>query len=405
MLGFIPANLCAQTGDTPEELFEKARRLAFDDKNYTEAISLSKKALIKSPDYADIRIFLGRLYSWTNKPDSARTEFKRVIEKNREYEDAYFAYGSLEFWNDEFETALDIISAGLKYNQKSEDLLLLKVKVLNSLGRFDESTNTLNNLLKINPGLTEARALSGQSGELGANNKIGVGYSYVYFDKQFDDPWHMANIEYSRQTKAASITGRINLANRFNTGGTQYELDFYPRISNTLYAYLSGGYSSNTEVFPEYRAGFSLYANLPSAFEAEGGFRVLSYDDQTWVYTAAVGKYYKNFWFNIRSYITPSNSSVSQSGSLNIRYYFGGADDYLTIGAGKGISPDNPRNNLLFNNGNTYRLKSSNLSLGYRRSIGTSNIIHLRASLENQEYLKDTKGNQFEFGISYMIRF
>lgn len=395
----------AQAKGTPEELFERARILAFEHKNYVEAISLSKKALVINPDYADIRIFLGRLYSWTNKPDSARTEFKRVIEQNKEYVDTYLAYGSLEYWNKEFETALEIVSTGLQYNQKAEDLLLLKVKILNSLGRFDEANKTLNNLLKINPTLIEARALSGQSGTIGANNKIGLGYTYVYFDKQFNDPWHMANLEYSHQTKAGSLTGRINLANRFKTGGTQYEVDFYPHISRTFYAYVNGAYSSNTVVFPEYRAGFSLYANLPSAFEAEGGFRLLSNGTQTWIYTAALGKYYKNFWFNLRSYITPSNSSVGQSGSLNIRYYFGGADDYFAIGAGKGISPDNPRNNLLYNSGNPYRLKSSNLSIGYRRTIGSSHIIQLKASLENQEYLKETKGNQFEFGAAYLIRF
>ncbi|HQS06014.1 MAG TPA: hypothetical protein PLT16_10310, partial [Daejeonella sp.] len=83
----------------------------------------------------------------------------------------------------------------------------------------------------------------------------------------------------------------------------------------------------------------------------------------------------------------------------------GGANDYLSFGIGTGLSPDNPRNNLLYNNGNTYKLKSNNISLGYRKSIKTTNILFFKASLENQEYIQDTRGNQLELGIGYMKQF
>ena len=398
-------SVSAQVSPDSEELFRNARKLAFDDKNYTEAISLTKQALKQSPDYADIRIFLGRLYTWTNKPDSARAEFEKVLEKNKGYEDVYLAYGSLEYWNDNSEKALTIVSEGIKHNENSEGLLLLSAKISNALHKYEDADITLSKLLKLNPNLTEARALSGSIGNIGSKNRIGFSYDYVYFDKQFSDPWHLGSIDYSRQTGIGSLTARVNIANRFKTNGTQFELDFYPRISKVFYAYVSGGYSGDVGVFPEYRAGFSLYANLPSAFEAEAGFRMLSFGDQTWIYTASLGKYYKSFWFNLRTFLTPSNDAISQSAAFTTRYYFGGADDYLSFGIGTGISPDNPRNNLLYNNGNTYKLKSNNISLGYRTTIKTSNIIFLKASLENQEYIQNTRGNQVELGLGYIKRF
>jgi len=116
-------------------------------------------------------------------------------------------------------------------------------------------------------------------------------------------------------------------------------------------------------------------------------------------------KYYKNYWFNLKTYLTPSNNSVSQSLSLKIRYYLAGADDYLSFGIGTGLSPDDPANNILFNNGETYKLKSSNISLGYNKSLNALNIISVKASLENQEYRQGTRGNQFSVGISYKRRF
>ena len=82
-LMFSAPGLLAQSQLSSEDLFQNARRLAFDDKNYPDAIALTKQALTISPDYADIRIFLGSLYTWTDKVDSARTEFKKVLEKNR----------------------------------------------------------------------------------------------------------------------------------------------------------------------------------------------------------------------------------------------------------------------------------------------------------------------------------
>ncbi len=397
-------NVFAQVRLSSDDLFQNARNLAFGEKNYTQAIALTKQALAINQDYADIRIFLGRLYTWTDKPDSARVEFKQVLDKNPGHEDASLAYGYLEYWNKAPKEALRITSDGLKYHGKSEGLLLLKTKILDDLKQYEEANTTLNSLLKLNPKLSEARALAGKIGDFGSKNKIGISYEYVNFDKQFADPWHLGSFDYTRLTGIGSVSARINFANRFKNNGTQFELDAYPRISKTFYSYISGGYSSSG-IFPEYRAGFSLYANLPSAFEADAGFRMLSFATKTWIYTFAAGKYYKSYWFNVRTYLTPSNSSLSQSLSFNTRYYFGGADDYVSLSIGSGLSPDNQRNNILYNSGNTYKFKSSSVSIGFRKSFDTTNIVFLKASLENQEYLKDTRGNQVELGLGYVKRF
>jgi len=406
LLIFSPINsLYSQETLTSDELFINARKAAFDDDNYPQAIALTKQALELSPDYADIRIFLGRIYTWTDEVEKARKEFTLVLEKKPGYEDAVLAYGSLEYWNDNSEKALGIVENGIQYNPESQDLLVLKAKILIDLRRYSEGNETLNNLLKINPKHTDARALSAKIQDVSSKNKIGVSYDFVYFDKRFDDPWHLASIDYGRQTKFGSVIARLNYANRFKTDGTQFEIDAYPRLSKVFYAYVNGGIAKNDGIFPKYRAGFSLYANLPMAFEADAGFRLLVFNDETWIYTASIGKYYKNYWFNLRTYLTPSNNSVSQSVSLKIRYYLAGAEDYLSFGIGTGLSPDDPANNILFNNDDAYKLKSSNISLGYNKSINALNIISVKASFENQEYRQGTRGNQFSVGVGYNRRF
>ncbi|MBU0695158.1 MAG: YaiO family outer membrane beta-barrel protein [Bacteroidetes bacterium] len=386
-------------------MFIKARKLAFEDKNYTAAIALTKKALIKSPDYTDIEIFLGRLYTFSDKIDSARVMFKEAVRKNPTYEDTYLAYGNLENWNDQSVKALEIVDTGLSYHPKSESLLILKAKILKSLNRYPEANSVLTQTLKLYPKSTEARSLSQSVAYLSSNNTISLGYSQTNFDKQFDDPWRFGNISYGRQTKLGSIITRYNYANRFKTNGSQVEVDLYPKISQLFYAYVSGGYSNTVGVFPKYRSGFSLYSNLPASFEAEVGLRTLSFDKTTVIYTASVGKYYKNYWFNLRTYLTPSNNSVSQSFSLNVRYYTGGQDDYLSFGIGTGISPDNRSNNVQFDARNPYKLKSNNASFGYYKSIKRTTLISLSFSYENQEYLPQTRGNQFAIGLGLSKRF
>lgn len=393
----------AQDGSA-DELFTQARAAAFKSKDYTKAIALSKKALVKSPDYADIRIFLGRIYTWNKQPDSARQAFAMVLAKQPDNKDANLANATLEFWEDNNEKALLNVNKGLTFHPADDELLLLKAKILNSLKKWTEANATIEEVLKRSPNLTEARTLAVRVRENSSKNKIGLNYDFVYFDKQFDDPWHIVSIDYSRQTKLGSVTGRVNYANRFNRNGLQFEVDAYPRISDTFQAYISGGYSNDVGVFPHYRAGFSLYANLPASFEAEAGFRYLTFGESTWSYTASVGKYYKNFWFNLRTFLTPSNDQVSQSFALTTRYYFGGADDYFSLRLGTGLSPDDPQNNVLIGN-TAYKLRSNNITLGYRQAFKSLNIFIVNLGLENQEYRLNTKGNQLDLGIGYIRRF
>jgi len=387
-----------------DELFTKARSAAFDQKDYPTAISLSKQALVKSPDYADIRIFLGRLYTWTKQPDSARQAFNLVLNKQPDNADASLAFASLEFWEDNSEKALEYVNSGLKYHSDSKDLLLLKAKILNDLKRWPEANIELNKVIKADPNMTEARNLAARVRENSSKNKVGVNYDFIYFDKQFNNPWHLVSVDYSRQTSLGSVIGRVNYANRFKTNGLQFEIDAYPRISSIFQAYISGGYSNNVGVFPHYRAGFSLYANLPASFEAEAGFRYLTFGESTWIYTASIGKYYKSFWFNFRTFITPSNNQISQSFALTTRYYYGGADDYFSLRLGTGLSPDDPQNNVLIGSTN-YKLRSNNITLGYRRAFKSLNILIVNFGLDNQEYKLDTRGTQVDLGIGYIRRF
>jgi YaiO family outer membrane protein len=398
----FPVTMYGQQNLTADELFAKARTTAFEQKDYTTSIALAKEALEKAPNYTDISVFLGRLYTWNKDLPAARAVFEDLGKRGVQDEDYFLAYASLEYWNDQNTKAIEILDKGLSYHPKSEALLLLKAKVYFGMDHYEEADQTVKTLLSINPKNTEARALAVRINDLSSKNAVGIVYNYSHFDKQFDDDWHIVGVSYKRVTPIGSVILRGNYANKFAQGGTQIELEAYPRLSKMFYLYVGGGYSGDVGLFPKYRTGVSLNANLPHSFEAELGYRQLYFSNSIWMYTAAVGKYYKNFWFNLRTYITPDSKNISHSYTATVRYYTKSAQDYLAFQIGTGISPEENRNNLLENE--TFKLKTFKIGAEYNFSYRT-NLFSVGTMYYNQEFRQGEKGNQFDITLGYTRKF
>ena len=396
--------LKAQKSFSSDELFKNARDAAFEAKDYNKAKDLAYQALKISPAYADIDIFLGRIYTWDKEYDSARFHFTKVLDANPANEDASLAYADLEYWNEHYANSLAVCDRALLLYPQLEELLIKKAKNLVALKRYDEAKIVTALVLKINKNNVAGKDLAISLKDKTAKNKITVGYENSSFDKQFDKPWHLGSISYTRKTSLGSIIGRLNYANRFGENGWQGEVDAYPHISKVFYAYLNFGYSGNVGVFPNYRAGFSFYANLPKSFEAEVGMRYLYFASATDIYTASLGKYYKNFLFTARTYLTPSLGSVSQSYILSARYYLKGADDYIGLSLATGISPDDNSQNIQFSDKLT-RLASQKISADFNHTFLKWNVISIGAGLINQEYQPSVKGNQLNVSLSLSRRF
>lgn len=387
---------------TADGLYASARKAAFEDKNNPQAILLCKKALLIAPNYTDIVVFLGRLYTWEKKPDSARVYMQEALQQIPGAEDTYSAYTDLEFWNKNNDTALAIVQKGLSYHPASVELLLRKAKILNEKKDFSASLSVIDSILTLDKGNAEARALGYEIRDYTSKNKIGIRYDHAYFDKQFPDPWDMVSIEYDRLTKAGAFIARINYANRFKMSGYQYELEAYPRISKTFYAFGNIGHSDTMGIFPHWSGGGSLFANLPKAFEAELGFRYLYFHSGILIYTADIGKYYKSFQFGIRTYLVPT-LNISQAYFGEVRYYFGGASDFVGLSGGWGIAPDDARVNVQFNT--SFLLKSYSSELKLSHTIKKFNVLTLNVLLLNQEFMPHLTGNQLQGGIGYVRRF
>mgnify|MGYP003575095012 CR=1 FL=1 len=385
---------------TSDELFTQARNIPKEKPNYPKIISILKLALEKSPNYADVRLFLGRVYTWNDNLDSARYEFNQVIAKEPQNTEAYSAIFDVEYWNNNYARALDHANQGLLYEPNSSELLIKKAKALNAMKDSRQALALLKSYSKKNSSDT-VKSYYDLLRKENAKNLIDISYEYVYFDKRFDDPWHYTSLDYTRNTSLGSITGRVMYSNRFRTDGLQGEIEAYPSISKGIYAYVGAGYSQS-DIFPRFRAGVSLYYTLPKSFDAETGFRYLDFNpNKTYIFVVALGKYTGNFYFNLKSYLSPDVDIFSHSYTFSARYYF--SDRYNFIGAqiGAGISPDDRARNIM-GEGN---LGTYKFGLNYSRDLFSNFTIALSGLWFYEEYRTDLWGNQIGAGISLIKRF
>ena len=167
-----------------------------------------------------------------------------------------------------------------------------------------------------------------QSPRWAERTSLGADLGYANFNGDID-PWTLASVSLGHRDARGSLIGRVNIANRFNTTGAQFEADAYPSLGGSSYAYLNAGYS-NATIFPAWRFGGEIFSNLPNAYEASLGFRQLRFRGApVTLFTGSVGKYIGNYWFSARPYLRSKDSGLSASVGLTARRYYETADEYI----------------------------------------------------------------------------
>jgi YaiO family outer membrane protein len=346
--------------DGPDDLFRRARQHAFAGER-KEAKNLCEQALAISPGDVDARVLLGRLHSWDGLYDDARRELTTVLTAKPHYAEAREALIDVELWSGRARQALTLADEGLAIDPGNQNFRFRRAKALRSLGDYKHAASAVDETLKVNPELPEARSLSLQLKEDSKVHRIKVDHTVDFFDHTFE-PWHLTTVSLSRQMLWGTVIGRFNYASRFGLRAKQFEVDAYPRIRNGTYAYLNAGYSKST-IFPQFRAGAEVHQALPHSFETSFGIRHLRFSGSgVTIYTGSFGKYYGSYWISVRPYITPNSLGSSVSGNLTVRRYFQDGENYVSVNVGAGSSPDERPSTLAL-----IRLKSHKFGIDGRK--------------------------------------
>jgi YaiO family outer membrane protein len=136
--------------------------------------------------------------------------------------------------------------------------------------------------------------------------------------------------------------------------------------------------------------------------------RSLKYTSTTNIYTGSIGWYTGNSYWSFRPYFTPGDSGTSTSGTLNYRKYSSDADNYFSIAAGIGFSPELYRFNFEGNEDEIIKLESQKINFGYYFTSKTKqNAWGTQVGISHQEISFDP-GNFFwvySLGVSWELKF
>ncbi|MBI9040019.1 YaiO family outer membrane beta-barrel protein [Lutibacter sp.] len=389
----------------PDVTFETARKLAFDG-NRKQAQDSLIMLLKKYPNYHDIRSFLASTYSWDGNYKLAKKEFLYVLEKDPKNETTWVAAINNDLWSEASFSALEMANKGLQYFPSSEEILLVKAKAEENSQNPEDALKTVQVILSKNPNNKEAMEYKESLNQSLRFNAIGVSSSIDLYSEVFD-PMQFYTLKYKRLTKYGSIIAKGNFSRRFSDNGAQFEVDLYPKIAKGLYAYLNLGFS-NSYLYPDVRFGAELHQSLPHSFEVSLGMRSLKYSSTTNIYTGYVGWYTGNSYWSFRPYVTPGDSGASTSGTLNYRKYNSDADNYFSIAAGIGFSPELYRFNYEGNEDQIIKLESQKINFGYYfTSKSKQNAWGTQLGISHQEISFDP-GNFFwiySLGVSWELKF
>lgn len=155
------------------------------------------------------------------------------------------------------------------------------------------------------------------------NREVSAGIEYEEF--QFDE-WVQTHVA----LKWGPVIGRISQADRGDLDDRQFEVEAYPKLGPKRYAYLAAAASSESVLYPDWRAGAELYQGFGNAFEGSLGYRRLEFDDSVDLFTASLGKYAGNWLIQGRVY--HADDDLSWQGLA--RRYVGDHGSYVGLRAG-----------------------------------------------------------------------
>lgn len=377
-----------------DEIFAVARQEAFAG-NRIDARHKLNFILERSPEYYEVQIFLGKTYSWDSAYAEARQSFHAVLQKAPKNLEAIQALTDVELWSKNYTEALVWIERGLRIDAKNELLLYKKASVLYAQEKQDEALLALRTLLMLNPSHEKGINLQEQIRLANQNYIAGISYGVDKFSRTYA-PAQYISAHIGRDNSWGSSLVRLNYADRFNLTGIQGEIDLYPKITKSMYAYINYGYS-DSELFPHHRIGADVFSKLPASFETSAGIRYLDFNRDTKVtlYTGYLGWYFKNYWLSARSYITPDKQAgTAVSGDLSIRRYFNTVEHYLTLSGGLGFSPDirKLQRGTGLSENEIYILRSQRFGASYQRVFSKTWIWNVTMDIARQELILD-QGN------------
>ncbi|MDF9800395.1 YaiO family outer membrane protein [Catalinimonas alkaloidigena] len=385
-----------------DSLYHAAKQHAYSV-NYAQAQRDLNFILLEHPEHYDALFLQAMVMAWSGEFMPALRQLNFLINRFPPTEEALEAIARINYWAGEHVKAILSADKGLALYPDNENLMYIRAQALTAHQQYDEAIHTLDTLLQEDDSTKlhkEANSLKEKVEVLRRKNAVGVEYKQSRFSNTFT-PWHQFTTFYQRKLPRTLMIGRLKYAQMFDQQGVQAEVDAYPQIDASTYAYVNLGFS-NATFFPKIRWGAEIFRLLPDAWEASAGVRGLYFQDlPIHIYTAQLGRYFPTYWLSVRAYMSSLESTTPFTALLTARRYLKNEDHYTTLYLGNGATP------LKINSlTEVQRLNATWLGIDYQHPL-KKRLWLIRSSLEFQQedYAEIRLTDRLSFTIHLKRRF
>lgn len=394
-LFLISFNILAQANI--EETMASAKH-EVEKENYDKALSLLEPLKTKFPANEEIKIYIGRIYSWKKDYPTAIKVLSPMADRVNPAPDALLAIINVYYWSEQFETCVIYCDKYLALDPNNTDILLIKATALERLNRDQEALALLE---KVNVTENTTQRVTGLRTLIGHKTKNAVAVSYLNISTSDpgEAPQHYGYVEYSHKFSKSALVGRANVGNAYNETQMLFEADYYQTFAKKNYLYVNAGVSTGQTIFPVAKAGVEYYFTPLKHFDYSLGLKYMHFETtdvtlltgqfayRTGTYTFAYRPYYDTANELFSHVISAQTSNEEKESVLRLELQYGNVP-YL----------------YLYNNFiqplNAYRI-----GLQYQRRIGNSFFIRPIFLYEDEEYSPGQYRNRFNAQIILTKRF
>ena len=335
-------------GVLEDRIVAHARELAYSGKEHrAEALSLLRDHLQRVTDDSEARVLYGTVLSWDGQYDESRKQLEMVLANNPTHSDALPALINVELWSDHPQRAAELARRGLQVNPKNVALITDEAHAMRNMGRDRDAAKLYSQAIALDPTNQELKdsywsfkKFSGQYWE------FNVDHTYEFFNKILSGQ-NETSVSARASTPVGSVTLHERRADRFGLTSYQTQVDYWPGFRPGTYAYLSVGYSPDANLYPRTLFGSELFEDT-HGFEFSGGYRFMHFSSNVNIYTFSLGRYYGDWLFVGRTYLTPGQPGLSNTEVFTARRFLGseGLHDYIQFSVSAGASPALARTTL-----------------------------------------------------------
>lgn len=381
-----------------DSLFKQAQAMAHAGE-YNSSRKLASEIVRIAPEHTDAILLIGRTFAWENMPDSARAVLLPLAQQSPPDQEALLVLADVELWAGAPAQSLKYAQAGLHATPSYIPFLVVKARALTELKRYKEAKEEISIILAKEPQHEAALALLAAVKQAGVVNQLRLEHQATFFTDNLS-PWHLSLVEYTRFAPKAKIIARGSYAQRYSQQSFQGEIETYPQLTSTTYAYLNAGISDQ-KLFPSYRAGAEIFQLLPFKIEASLGARTLFFPSETVVlYTGHLGKYFRKQWVSFRPFFQKQEDGWQTTGIVQLRQYLKQNEAYITLTLAKGSTPFYQ---IGFEEMN--RLDATRVGLEGQFRLGRYYIAGANLVYEQEEYVSDAFHHRITTGLFVQVKF